>query len=104
MKKKLILGVVALFCTVLPGCIGAVSQADLPEYQAGIAYGDEMARQDAMHDPCFHRFPGFTGEMLTYLHHHMKSMESQRSAAFLKGFDHGYRREFFGYMNFYCAE
>ena len=102
--KAVIFGMAILSFLILPACIGAVPQAELPEYNAGIAYGDKMAKVDAMHDPCIHRFPGFTGEMLMYLHRHERAMEGQRSAAFMKGFDHGYRREFFGYMNFYCGE
>lgn len=104
MKTAIFFCLAVLSFLILPACIGAVSQADLPEYNAGIAYADQMAKQDAMHDPCFHRFPGFSRQMLTYLHRHIKIMEGQRSPAFIKGFDNGYRREFFGYMNFYCGE
>lgn len=102
--KTFILGSILFFFMAICGCISTVSKADLPEYRAGVAYGDAAALQDAMHDPCYHRFPGFSPQMITYLHRHMKAMEGQRSPAFLKGFDHGYTREFFGYMNFYCGE
>ena len=102
--KSLFLGMIVLFLTVFPACISSMSYMDHPDYRAGIAYGDEMAKQDAMDDPCIHRFPGYDREMQTYLYRHMREMKGNRSEAFLKGFDHGYRREFFGYMSFYCGE
>jgi|GEM_PF-2549798 len=86
---------------ILSSCAGAFGNHMTAEYRAGMDAAEKAAKADAIKENCI-----FVSPVSLLMHKNLtarlRSMDSQRTDEFRKGFTRGYNKYFIDFMDLYC--
>lgn len=98
------LSIILIVLLAFSGCMGKTVRVSPEDYKEGQRTAEKMAKQDAIAENCFNSRPSYQGKYHEHLRRHREAMKNEsRSYDYIQGFEFGYRRHFYEYMDLYCG-